>query len=113
MEANEILAEIRATRDGLMRDCAGDLVSFFEMRRVGEAHWASAGHPIVSFVGLRPLELPPVDWERIDDISGKEIVAGHRAVTRSEVAQSFQGVFEKNEFSMVELTLLASFVCPN
>jgi len=35
MEPNEIFAEIRATRDALLRDCAGDLTRFSDQRRAG------------------------------------------------------------------------------
>ena len=47
-----------------------------------EARWATAGHPIVSFAGQPPLELPPVDWERIDAEPENEIITEIRAVRR-------------------------------
>jgi hypothetical protein len=86
MEPNEILAEIRATRDGLMRDCAADLARFGDLRRTGETRWASAGHPVVSFEGQPPVELPPVDWEKIDAAPENEIITEIRA-TRALAAE--------------------------
>ena len=87
MEPNEILAEIRATRDGLMRDCAADLARFGDLRRAGEARWASAGHPVVSFEGQPPVELPPVDWEKIAAATENEIIAELRATRRALAAE--------------------------
>jgi len=58
MDPNEILA----ARDALMRDCGGDLARFGDLRRPAEARWTAAGHPVVSFEGQPPVELPPVDW---------------------------------------------------
>ena len=59
MNPNEIHDEIRRTRDVLVRECGGDLKRFGDLRRAGEARWAAAGHPVVSFVGEPPRELPP------------------------------------------------------
>ena len=87
MEPNEILAEIRATRDALMRDCAADLARFGDLRRAGEARWASAGHPVVSFEGEPPVELPPVDWEKIDAAPENEILTEIRATRRALAAE--------------------------
>ena len=87
MEPNEILAEIRATRDGLMRDCAADLARFGNLRRAGETRWASAGHPVVSFEGQPPAELPPVDWEKIDAAPENEIISEIRATRRALAAE--------------------------
>ncbi len=86
MEPNEILAEIRATRDALMRDCTGDLARFGDLRRAGEVRWASAGHPVVSFEGQPPMELPPVDWDKIDAAPENEILAEIRATRRAMAA---------------------------
>jgi hypothetical protein len=87
MESNEIHAEIRAIRDALMRDCAGNLARFGDLRRAGEARWASAGHPVVSFEGQPPLELPPVDWEKVDARPENEIITEIRATRRSLAAE--------------------------
>ena len=59
MNPNEIHDEIRRTRDALVRECGGDLKRFGDLRRAGEARWAAAGHPVVSFVGEPLRELPP------------------------------------------------------
>ena len=83
MEPNEI----RATRDGLMRDCAADLARFGDLRRAGEARWASAGHPVVSFEGQPPVELPPVDWEKIDAAPENEISSEIRVTRRTLAAE--------------------------
>ena len=87
MEPNEILAEIRATRDALMRDCADDLARFGDLRRAGEARWASAGHSVVSFAGQPPVELSPVDWEKIDAAPENEIITEIRATRRALAAE--------------------------
>jgi hypothetical protein len=59
MEPNEILAEIRATRDALMRECGNDFSRFCELRRESQARWALAGHPVVSFEGQPRVKLLP------------------------------------------------------
>ena len=59
MNPNEIHDEIRRSRDALVRECGGDLKRFGDLRRAGEARWAAAGHPVVSFVGEPLRELPP------------------------------------------------------
>jgi len=87
MEQNEIHEEIRAARDALMRECGGNLARFGDLRRAGQARWASAGHPVVSFEGQPPLELPPVDWEKIDAMPENEIITEVRAARRAIAAQ--------------------------
>lgn len=87
MEPNETLAEIRATRDAFMRDCGGDLARFGDLRRAGQARWASAGHPVVSFEGQPPVELPPVDWEKIDAAPENEIITEIRATRQALAAE--------------------------
>ena len=82
MNSNEIQDEIRRIRDALMAECGGDLQRFGELRRAGEARWAAAGHPIVSFAGQPPLELPLPDWEKIDAEPENEIIAEIRATRR-------------------------------
>ena len=87
METNEILVEIRATRDALMRDCDSDLARFCDLRRSGETRWTSAGHPVVSLENQPPVELPPVDWEKIDATPENEIIAEIRATRRTLAAE--------------------------
>lgn len=82
MNSNAIHDEIRRTRDALVRDCGGDLERLGEHLRAGEAGWVAAGHPVVSFVGLSPLELPPTDWEKIDAEPEDEIMTEIRATRR-------------------------------
>ena len=60
---NEILKVIRRTRDALMRECGGDVQRLGDHLRAGEARWAAAGYPVVSFEGQPPMELPLLDWE--------------------------------------------------
>ena len=43
MNTDLIHEEIRAARDALMRDCGGDLARFGDLRRAGQARWASRG----------------------------------------------------------------------
>ncbi len=81
MNPNAIDDEIRRTRDALMRDCGG-VQRLGEHLRAGEAHWAAAGHPVVSFAGELPLELPLPDWERIDAEPENEIISEIRATRR-------------------------------
>ena len=82
MSKNEILGGIRRTRDALVRECGGDLQRLGDHLRAGEARWVAAGHPVVSFAGQPPLELPPVDWEKIDAEPEDEIITEIRAVRR-------------------------------
>lgn len=82
MNSNAIHDEIRETRDTLVRECGGDLRSLGDHLRAGEARWVAAGHPVVSFAGQPPLELPPVDWEKIDAEPENEIITEIRAVRR-------------------------------
>ena len=82
MNPNAIHDEIRRTRDALVRECGGDLQRLGEHLRAGEAGWAAAGHPVVSFAGQPPLELPSLDWEKIDAEPEDEIMTEIRAVRR-------------------------------
>lgn len=77
------MAEIRATRDALVAQCGSDLARFGDLRRVDQDVWASKGHPLVSFEGQPPLELPPVDWEKIDALPENEIISEIRATRRA------------------------------
>ncbi len=87
MKPNEILTEIWATRHTLMRDCGGDLARFGDIRRAGQARWEAAGHPVVSFEGQPPLELPLPDWEKIDAQPENEILSEIRATRRALAAE--------------------------
>jgi len=82
MNSNAIHDEIRRTRDALVRECGGDLQRLGEHLRAGEAGWAVAGHPVVSFAGQPPLELPLPDWEKIDAGPEDEIMTENRATRR-------------------------------
>jgi len=86
MNANPIQAEIRQTRDALMRECGGDVRRLCDHLRARELHWAAAGHPVISFAGRPPLELPPVDWEKIDAEPENEIISEIRVTRRKLVA---------------------------
>ena len=74
--------EIRLARDALNRDCGGDVERLGEHLRAGESRWAAAGHPVVSFEGQPPLELPLPDWEKIDAEPENEIISEIRATRR-------------------------------
>ena len=65
-----------------MRDCGGDAQRLGEHLRAGEAGWAAAGHPVVSFEGQPPMELPLPDWEKIDAEPENEIISEIRATRR-------------------------------
>jgi len=88
MSSNEILGEIRRTRDATIAECGGDLARLFEYYRSGEARWMAAGHPLVSFIGQPRVELPPPDWERIDTLPENEIIAEIRATRRRMVGEA-------------------------
>ena len=79
---NAIHDEIRRTRDALMRECGGDVQRFGDHLRTGEARWAAAGQPVVSFEGQPPLELPLPDWEKMDAEPENEIISEIRATRR-------------------------------
>ena len=87
MNSNAIHDEIRRTRDALVRECGEDLQRLGEHLRAGEARWAAAGHPVVSFAGQAPLELPPPDWEKIDAEPEDEIMTEIRATRRQMMAE--------------------------
>ena len=87
MNSNAIHDEIRRTRDALVRECGGDLGRLGDHLRAGEAHWVAAGHPVVSFAGQSPLELPLPDWEKIDAEPEDEIMTEIRAVRRKLMAE--------------------------
>jgi hypothetical protein len=87
MNANAIHDEIRRTRDALMRECGGDLRLLGEHLRAGEMRWVAAGHPVVSFAGQSPMELPPTDWAKIDAEPENEIITEIRAARRKLMAE--------------------------
>ena len=87
MNSNAIHDEIRRTRDALVRECGGDLQRLGEHLRAGEAHWAAAGHAVVSFAGQLPLEMPLPDWEKIDAEPEDEIMTEIRATRRNLMAE--------------------------
>ena len=87
MNSNAIHDEIRRTRDALVLACGGNLGRLGDHLRAGEARWAAAGHPVVSFAGQSPLELPPTDWEKIDIEPEDEIMTEIRAVRRKLMAE--------------------------
>ena len=91
MNSNAIHDEIRRTRDALVRECGGDLRQLGEHLRAGEARWAAAGHPVISFAGQPPVELPPVDWEKIDAEPENEIITEIRAIRRKLMAEREAG----------------------
>ena len=87
MNPNAIHDEIRRTRDALMCDCGGDVQRLGEHLRAGEARWAAAGHPVVSFEGQPSLELPLPDWAKIDAEPENEIISEIRATRRKLMAE--------------------------
>src|SRR5687767_5159793 len=87
MNPNAIDEEIRRTRDALVRACAGDLHRLGEHLRAGEAWWAAEGHPVVSFAGQRPPELPVPDWEKIEAEPEDPIMTEVRATRRKLMAE--------------------------
>ena len=87
MNPNAIHDEIRRTRDALVRECGGDLRRLGDHLRAGETRWAAEGHPVVSFAGQLPLELPPPDWEKIDAEPEDEIITEIRATRRKLMAE--------------------------
>ena len=87
MNSNAIHDEIRLTIDELVREFGGDLRRLGEHLRAGEARWVAAGHPVVSFAGQPPLELPLPDWEKIDVEPEDEIMTELRATRRKLMAE--------------------------
>jgi len=87
VNSNAIHDEIRRTRDALVRECGGDLRRLGDHLRAGEARWAATGHPVVSFAGQAPLELPLPDWEKIDAEPEDEIMTEIRAARRKLMAE--------------------------
>jgi hypothetical protein len=50
MLGNEIIAEVRRHREAFARECRCDVRDITRRLREDEQHFASFGHPIVSFV---------------------------------------------------------------
>ena len=98
MNTEDLHAEIQHTRAALMEECGGDLKRFGDLRRAGEARWAEAGHPVVSFVGqpLRELPpgVPPYRGEGEDNEILREIRAT-RAIIAQEAGYDTQRLFEQ------------------
>lgn len=92
MTSNASYAEIRRTRDSLVRECGGEVRRLGGHLRAGEAQWAVAGHPVVSFAGQPLLELSPVDWEKMDAEPGNEIITEIRATRRKLMAEREAGL---------------------
>src|SRR4051794_18893067 len=92
MNPNVIEDEILRTRDALMRECGSELRRLGEHLRAGEARWAAAGHPVVSFAGQRPLELPPTDWEKVDSEPENEIMTEIRVTRRKLMEEREAGL---------------------
>ena len=82
MISNEILDEVRRSRDAVMAECGGELARLAEHCRNGEARWVGEGHPLVSFIGHPRIELPLPDWEKIDTAPENEIIAEIRSTRR-------------------------------
>ena len=80
MNPNEIHDEIRRTRDALVRECGTDAHRLGDHCRAGEARWAAAGHPVVSFIGEPLRELPPGVPPYRGDGEDNEILREIRAV---------------------------------
>ncbi len=87
MNANELLDEIRSTRDALVRECGGDLRRLGDHCRAGQPRWMAAGHAVISFDGEAPMKLPLPDWEEIDAQPENEIIAEIRATRRKLAAE--------------------------
>ena len=87
-----ILQEVRRVRAALTEECGGDLKRFGDLRRAGEARWAEAGHPVVSFAGQPLQELPPgVPRYRGED-EDNEILREIRATRAAIAHQAGYGV---------------------
>ena len=87
MPENEILAEIHRTRADIARECDYDVDKLFAYLRKKTAEYQASGWEVVSFEGQAPMELPPVDWEKIDAIPENEIIAEIRATRRAIAAE--------------------------
>ena len=98
MTSNEIHDEIRRTRDALVRECGTDARRLGDHCRAGEARWAAAGHPVVSFIGepLRelPPDVPPYRGEGEDNEILREIRATRRKMME-ECGGDLGVLFEK------------------
>ena len=89
MNDDEILSEIRRTREGHASACGYDvrkLMAFFREHQQGHP---DAGHPVVSFVGEPPRELPFLSPEEqgAEPWEEDEIMTEIRATRRKLMAE--------------------------
>ena len=88
-EANEILSEIRLTREGHAASCGYDITKLMAFYREHQARHPDAGHPVVSFVGEPLRELPFLSPEEqgAEPWEDDEIIAEIRATRRKLMAE--------------------------
>ncbi len=94
MNDDEIMSEIRRTRDGHAAACGYDVGKLMAFYREHQQRYPDAGHPVVSFVGeplrevafLRPEERGAAPWEE------DEIMTEIRA-TRRKLMEEREAAF--------------------
>ena len=89
MRDDEILSEIRRTREAHAAACGFDVRKLMTFYREHQARHPDAGHPVVSFVGEVPRELPPLSPEEqgAEPWEDDEIIAEIRAARRQIMAE--------------------------
>ena len=89
MNDDEILSEIRRTREGHAAACGYDVAKLMGFYREHQEGHPDAGHPVVSFVGEPPRELPFLSPEEqgAEPWEDDEIIAEIRATRRKLMAE--------------------------
>jgi hypothetical protein len=89
MTDDEILSEIRRTREGQAAACGYEVGKLMAFYREHQARHPDEGHPVVSFVGELPREPPRLSPEQqcAEPWEDDEIIAEIRATRRKLMAE--------------------------
>ena len=93
MNDDEILSEIRRTREGHVAACGYDVGKLMAFYREHQQRHPDAGHPVVSFVGEPPRELMFLSPEEqgAEPWEEDEIMTEIRAIRRKLMAEREAG----------------------
>ena len=93
MNDDEVLSEIRRTRETHAAACGFDVRKLMGFYREHQARHSDPGHPVVSFIGEAPRKLPPLSPEEqgAEPWEDDEIIAEIRATRRQIMAEREAG----------------------
>ncbi|MGH2548702.1 MAG: hypothetical protein ACRDHN_04900 [Thermomicrobiales bacterium] len=89
MNDDEILSEIRRTREGHASACGFDVLKLMAFYREQQPRYPDPAHPVVSFIGAPPRELSFVSPEAqgAEPWEGDEIITEIRATRRKLIIE--------------------------